>query len=83
MVSQLRVREILIDAFAGIELDLEEMSSGRITGDAIWTGFEGLDQVDRQQLLRNALRNKLQGEATQVGVLLTFTPDEIHSMQEA
>ena len=78
-----RVKQCLEDAFEGIKLDLEQFPEGRINGSAVWSGFGGLDQVDRQQQLRAALRSELGAEATQVGVILTYTPDEIHAMKAA
>lgn len=78
-----RVTTILQGSFAGIELQLEEMSNGRVTGSAVWDGFDNLDQVDRQQKVRDALRKELGPGASQVGVILTYTPDELHAMQAA
>jgi hypothetical protein len=77
------VKEILKAESPGMELELESMSSGKDTGDAVWTGFDGLDHLDRQKLVRDVLRSKLGVEAQEVSILLTFTPTELHSMQEA
>jgi hypothetical protein len=78
-----RVEEVMKAAFPGIELDLETMSSGKVTGDAVWAGFDGLDHIDRQKLVRDVLRWNLGENAQEVSILLTFTPVELHSMQEA
>jgi acid stress-induced BolA-like protein IbaG/YrbA len=78
-----RIQNILKAEFPGMELDLETMSSGNITGDAVWAGFDDLDQVDRQILIRAALRRALGTEATLVTILLTFTPAEVQSMMAA
>ena len=78
-----RVREVLQRSFPSIELDLEVMTSGRITGNAVWSGFADFDQVDRQTMLRDALRKELGADATQVSVLLTYTPRELYAMKAA
>jgi hypothetical protein len=77
-----RVDKILKAEFPGMELDLETMSSGRITGDVIWSGFKALDHIDRLQLIRDVLRRDLGDESREVSILLTFTPEELRSMQE-
>ena len=42
-----------------------------------------MDEVDRQTMVRNELRDKLGKDARQVGVLLTYTPDELEAMNAA
>jgi acid stress-induced BolA-like protein IbaG/YrbA len=81
MVEQ--VKSILERSFLGIEVDLEQLSNGRITGTVVWPGFAEYDQVDRQATLRAALSDELKEAITQVGVILTYTPDELYAMQAA
>jgi acid stress-induced BolA-like protein IbaG/YrbA len=77
------VKELLEAAFPGIVLETEILSDERISGTAIWVGFEGFDHVERQTMIRNVLREKLGADAKVVGVLLTYTPDEIDAMNAA
>ncbi len=77
------VKELLEATFPGIVLETEILSDERISGTAIWTGFEGFDHVERQTMIRNVLREKLGTDAKVVGVLLTYTPDEIDAMNAA
>ncbi|MDO8587380.1 MAG: hypothetical protein Q7T82_10095 [Armatimonadota bacterium] len=78
-----KVMDILRESFPGIELDIDVLPDGRISGSVVWEGFTGLDQVDRQDKLRSVLREKLGADAQQVGVLLTYTPDELRAMHAA
>jgi len=71
-----QVRQVLESEFPGMLLKLEDMEGSRIFGDAVWAGFGGYDIVDRQTMLRDALRAALGNEGRGVGVLLTYTPDE-------
>ncbi len=81
-----RVREILARRFSTATVDLETMPSGRVTGTFVWDGFVGGksdeddDMVARQQTIRRVLREELGPDAQYVGVLLTYTPDEINEM---
>lgn len=77
------VRDILGTAFPGIEVLTEVLPDGRISGSVVWAGFTGLDEVDRQDKIRTVLRQELGADAQQVGVLLTYTPDELEAMNAA
>ncbi|MDR3710424.1 MAG: hypothetical protein P4L33_19165 [Capsulimonadaceae bacterium] len=78
-----KVNSALEKAFPGIDLDLELLSNGRITGTAVWDGFIGLDQVDRQTKIRSALRAALGSDAAIAGVIFTYTADELRAMKAA
>ena len=78
-----RVRAILEAAFPGIDINTEVLPDKRITGSVIWAGFADLDEVERQSRVRSVLRRELGADAQQVGVLLTYTPDELRSMNAA
>jgi len=78
-----KVREILEAAFIGMIIETETLSDVRVSGSAIWAGFDGFDHVERQTMIRKVLREKLGDEFKQVGVLLTYTPDEIDAMNAA
>lgn len=78
-----KVRDVLENAFPGINVETEILPGGRISGFVVWAGFIGMDQVDRQTKVRDALRLGLGEEAQEVGVLLTYTPDEMDAMSAA
>ena len=78
-----RVTEVLRGAFPGIELQLEEWDDGRVAGDAVWPGFADFDHVDRQNMLRNAIRSALGEDVTRIGLVLAYTPDELCAMRAA
>lgn len=73
-----RVRELIAEHFAGAEIRLEDDNPTRCVGMMVWTGFSGVEQVDRQRRLAAVLREGLRPEdLVNVGVILTMTPDEI------
>ena len=78
-----KVRAVLETAFPDISVDTEVLPDGRISGSVVWAGFAGLDEVDRQTKVRDVLRQELGADAQQVGVLLTYTPDELKAMKAA
>lgn len=78
-----KVRDLLEAAFPGIEVDLELLPDGRISGSVVWAGFTDFDHVDRQRKIRTLLKQELGTDAQQVGVLLTYTPDELRAMNAA
>ena len=79
-----KIRTILKAKFSGSYDELEVRIPGeRIGGSFVWTGFDGLAQIDRQDLVRQALREGLtRDEELSVGLLLTFTPQEVAAMEE-
>ncbi len=78
-----RIREVLEEKFPGIDVDLDEAPGERVNGHVVWEGFTGHDHVDRQQRVRQALREGLGAEMQQVGILLTYTPRELRAMLAA
>ncbi|HET6387121.1 MAG TPA: hypothetical protein VFJ58_27350 [Armatimonadota bacterium] len=79
-----RVKEALLRRFPGAELELEYTEcSGRIIGRISWRGFTGLDQMDRQEKLWQALREELGADASGVSIILTYTPRELKLMAAA
>ena len=58
------------------EFDLEE-ASGKVTGVLISKTFEGMSQLDRQDLVWNYLKGVFDpGELLDIVVLITVTPNE-------
>lgn len=78
-----QVTHILEQTFPGMNVELNEVSGGRLHGTVIWDGFDDKDMVDRQQLIRKALKEALGVQFQEVGVLLAYTPHEMSAMQAA
>ncbi len=78
-----QVTHVLQQAFQGMNVELYEMSSGRLSGTVIWDGFDGKEQGDRQHLIREVLKEALGAQAREVSVLLAYTPREMRLMQAA
>jgi len=70
--------------FPGSGIELEETVPGiKIGGALISPQFVGMEQIDRQRLLWNALREDLSTEElSHLGTFLTFNPYEVEIMQE-
>ena len=74
-----RIRQALLAAgFADDEIQLETTATGRVGGFIIASRFDGMSQLDRQEMLWNELKNYLD-PATLASIvsLLTMTPDEV------
>jgi len=78
-----QIIDALQHVFAGAEVDLDSMSNGRFSGMIVWAGFAEDDAVERQQRIRAALVATLNGAATNVGVILSYTPHELEAMRAA
>ncbi len=78
-----QVTQILEQAFQGMNVELFEMSSGRLSGTIIWDGFDGQEQGDRQHLVREVLKEALGAQVQEVSILLAYTPHEMSAMQAA
>lgn len=79
-----KTKSLLSAKFPGSADELAERLPGRRIGGAfVWSGFEGMAQIDRQDLVREALNKGLTREEERlVGLLLTFTPHEVAMMEE-
>ena len=80
------VREFLTERFGdmgGMDVDIETMPSGRVAGEIVWAGFAGQEHIERQRLVRAALKERFGAEAQLVGVLLAYTPAEVDHMAAA
>lgn len=73
-----RLRTILAQEFQGSEPELEIAApAAKVGGFLIWSGFEGVEQIDRQTQLWDVLRSKLtRPEQLRITAILTLTPDE-------
>lgn len=79
-----KIKTLLSSRFAGSYDELEGHAlGGRVGGAFVWPGFDGMAQIDRQDLVRQVLREGLtREEELSVGLLLTFTPQEVAAMDE-
>lgn len=68
----------LAAGFTDDEIQLETTSSGRVAGFVIAERFDGMPQLERQEMLWNDLENYLD-PATLASIvsLLTMTPEEV------
>jgi acid stress-induced BolA-like protein IbaG/YrbA len=78
-----RIKAILERSFPGIDVEVEEMEDGRVEGQAIWAGFAGLDHLDRQNEIWDAIHAGFGAEDIREGFILTYTPDELAAMKAA
>ena len=68
-----RLRDLLSKAFPGAEVELEQARTAeKIGGSLIWSGFEGMEQIDRQQKLAQVIRDALPRE-DQISITLILT----------
>jgi hypothetical protein len=78
-----RVISLIRPHFPGCTIEWRKTSRGdRIGGDIVWSGFRGMDQLDRQEILWDALGKLKVDERRQVGMFFTFTPDELVAVEE-
>ena len=78
-----KVTKSLHQAFPGCEAKIEPGSAARrIGGVLIWNGFDGVDQIDRQRMVREALDKAVPGpDRRSVSLILTLTPTEMQVMK--
>ncbi len=78
------ITDALRSRFTEAEIKLEPGEDGeRIHGFLIWEGFAPLNFLERQHLVHNTLRDALEAEAEQVGMVFTYTPAEYDLLQAA
>jgi len=70
--------------FPGSGVELEETVPGiKVGGALVSPQFVGMEQIDRQRLLWDVLREDLSAEElSHLGTFLTFNPYEVEIMQE-
>jgi len=80
-----RIREVLGGKFPHAQIDeLEPAASGdRASVIVAWKGFEGLEQIDRQQKVWAVLRELLDEEdQLAIGWIMTLPPDELAGIHQ-
>ena len=80
-----KVEQVLKRAFRGATTELELVRpGGKIGGFLIWSGFEGVEQIDRQRELARVIHEKLRAEdLSRLTTILTMTPEESAAMKES
>ena len=80
-----KVEHLLERAFRGATTELEVVRpGGKIGGFLIWSGFGGIEQIDRQRELARVLHEKLRADdLSRVTTILTMTPEESAAMKES
>jgi len=78
------VTELIGRSFPGASVNIEPGDgTGRLAGWITWDGFRGLDHVERQQRLREAIADLPMDDQLLLGPILTMTPDEASDDEEA
>ena len=73
-----RLQDLLSKAFPGAEIELEQARPAeKIGGVLIWSGFEGMEQIERQQKLAQVIRDALPREdQVLISLILTLIREE-------
>ena len=73
-----KLRDAIAAALPGAEVELHRYPPGtRFGGSIVWSGFVGLDQMDRQRVIRKLSDAALDVEGQlRVSMILTLTPEE-------
>jgi acid stress-induced BolA-like protein IbaG/YrbA len=76
LINQLR--NLLEAEFPEAKVELERASPAeKVGGLLIWSGFDGMEQIERQQRLADVIRSKLsRDDQIRITAILTVTPDE-------
>jgi len=69
------LRGLLEKEFPGARIDIEE-TNGRINGPIISAEFKGLDDVARNKLVTERVRNHLGLKGLNIGILVPLAPGE-------
>ena len=64
---------------ANVSLDIVSMSD-RVSGVVVWAGFAEQDQRERQQHLREILRQHFAQDIAKLGIILAFSPAEAEAL---
>ncbi len=79
-----KLRQLLQENLKGADARIDPPSpTGRIGGTVIWDGFEGMDQLDRQNSIWKIIDDNMdQEERRGILLLLTLTPQELATIEE-
>lgn len=79
-----RITKTLLESFPGARVDWDPPEPySKLSGFLIWEGFEGKEQIKRQDQVWKALRKTLSKEDRRnIGAILTATPYEVTAASE-
>jgi len=79
-----KLRKTLSERFRGAEVEIDSYpEADRVGATVVWKGFVGKDQIDRQRLVRKAVEKAFSdAQMRKVGLIITFTPDEMAAIRE-
>lgn len=78
-----RLKALFEKTFQNAHVDIDPPSpTGRIGGTIVWQGFEGRDQLDRQNEVWAIIdKNFNDDEKRNIILIMTLTPDELSTIQ--
>ncbi len=75
------VAHLLEQQYPDAQVDVDfAYGAEKLSGYIVWSGFDGLEQIDRQRLIANRLRTLLGRDAQRISTILTYTPHEFQVM---
>lgn len=80
-----KLTAVLQAEFDGAEVQWDPASpAGKVVGFLVWSGFQGIEHIKRQNRLWKVLRKNLSPqEQLKISAILAFTPEEWTVSQEA
>lgn len=75
MAVQKSLETAILQGFPSAKFEIQ-LEGGHYSGAVIADEFEKLTPLERQQAIWEKIRESLGAEATQVGILLLYTPEE-------
>lgn len=77
-----RVATILKQRFPGANVNVGRFyGAERVNGQIVWSGFDDLDDLERQKAIHAALLKGLGADAQGISIILGYTPREIELME--
>lgn len=71
-----KLNQILESRLPGCQFS-PETSRTRVGGTILWDGFSGKDQVERQEIVRNLIREQFnRDQQLRISLIVTLTPQE-------
>ena len=76
-----QVKALLEEHFSGAIADVwQDPYSQKVNGHLVWEGFDGQEQLERQQQVASWLRQNLGARSTLVSTILTYSTNEYRVM---
>lgn len=79
-----KLANLLRDHFTDADIHIDPPSrTGRIGGTIVWAGFEGREQLDRQNEVWAIIDKHFSDDEKQrIALIMTLTPDELSTIQD-